>query len=261
MEISAEINWMIKVRNLVSRKKYFSIIDGDSRDKNTFLKIKIPADILITDPPYCILERRRKNGELRDEKKRKRKVDDPTVPKFYNLQKYQEFTQQWLENCLKFGLKPNAPLIIWTNALGKNILIQKCSEFGYQLTGEFIWGKRSKIISSQSTQNEVLVRIYETALVFHKTPPILPPYYLPWSIITNYYEDEKHPHPCHKSFQVMEPLIRNWTKENDLILDPFVGSGGILLSGLKLGRNVQGIEILNDWYQQTKNEIDKLKKN
>jgi DNA modification methylase len=58
------------------------------------------ADILVTDPPYCLLHRRRKNGDLRDPKIRQKKLDDSDTV---------SFTEDSVkQNGLKFDLKTYA---------------------------------------------------------------------------------------------------------------------------------------------------------
>ena len=77
---------------------------------------------MITDPPYCILTRRRKLGDERDPKKRRKIDDEPAVPKFESVREYEEFTKKWL-HCAHSVLTKNATLVIWTNFLGK---VPKC---------------------------------------------------------------------------------------------------------------------------------------
>lgn len=212
------------------------------------------ADVLITDPPYCLLERRRTGGDLRDPKSRKRKLDDnAAVRRFRDVKDYKLFTLQWLAPAMQC-LKSNGTVIVWTNALGKAPITQVMkNEFNYFLWGEYLWAKRGGINAGvMSSQNEVVLRVYETALVFGPAPlqpPTLKDRPIPWSVITGFHDDDKgvHPHPCHKPFAALEPLVRAWTEPEDLVLDCFAGSGGILSAAARLGRRVKGMELLQDW--------------
>ncbi len=49
-------------------------------------------------------------------------------------------------------------------------------------------------------------------------------------------------HPTVKPIQLLEYLIKLTTNEDDIILDPFVGSGTTILAGLQTNRRVIGIE-------------------
>jgi len=154
------------------------LIHGDALDSSITKKLfnnnnnnnnKLP-NVLLTDPPYCILiTRRRLLGDLRDLKKRKRKLDDDeTVTRFENIKSYVEFTYKWLDNIIRNCLNSNPTLIIWTNPLGKKYLKELIvNEFGFHFIGEYLWAKRSdhKSSSSNNSTKEVTLRVYETALV------------------------------------------------------------------------------------------------
>jgi len=55
-------------------------------------------------------------------------------------------------------------------------------------------------------------------------------------------EKERY-HPTQKPLKLIEELIKKYTKENDLILDPFLGSGTTAVAAKNLGRRLIGIEI------------------
>ena len=50
-------------------------------------------------------------------------------------------------------------------------------------------------------------------------------------------------HPTQKPVELMEYLIRTYSNENELILDPFLGSGTTAVACKKLNRCFIGIEI------------------
>lgn len=50
-------------------------------------------------------------------------------------------------------------------------------------------------------------------------------------------------HPTQKALELAERAIRNSSKPNDLVLDPFLGSGTTLIAAARLGRKCAGIEI------------------
>ena len=225
------------------------VILGDARVALTYQNLPEKANVLITDPPYCLLTRRGKNGDLRDSKRtaRLRKLsDDAAVLKFENISQYENFTRSWLSAAIEHGLKPDCKnIIIWTNSLGKTPIRTVLKEFSYNLMGEYVWAKRScgkgnADILGSSTKNEVLLRVFESALVFTKPsvgdePVLKRDASIPWAVVSGYHDDDlgggvglgtAHEHPNHKPVAVIEPLILSFTKPNDVILDPFSGSGG-----------------------------------
>ncbi len=202
------------------------------------------ADTLITDPPYCLLTRRRKKGDLRDPKARKN--EGPNVRRFEDLAEYRRFTRAWLEHAAAH-LKPEAPLVIWTNHLGKEPIRTTARELGWSTElGTFIWGKRS----SDRNSGEETLRVVEVALVFSRAPRAFD-FPVPWAVVAGYDDDGEAArwgsHPNHKPFGVLEPLLRTWSRPGDLVLDPFAGSGSIPAAALKLGRRTFCIELDAAW--------------
>lgn len=54
-------------------------------------------------------------------------------------------------------------------------------------------------------------------------------------------------HPSPKPPQLMEKLIRFFSKENELIFDPFCGVGGTLLGASLCNRKAIGIDLNNEY--------------
>jgi len=69
----------------------------------------------------------------------------------------------------------------------------------------------------------------------------------------NKYRDE---HPCQLPIHLLERLILMSTDENDIILDPFVGTGTSVIAAKRLGRRYIGIDIDKKYVDIT---IEKLK--
>ncbi len=207
------------------------------------------ADLLLTDPPYCLLTRRRKGGDLRDPRAHK-KIDRDPVVRFESVRDYRAFTEAWLPKAVA-SVKEGAPLVIWTNLLGKEPILRVAATLGYShLRGEFIWAKRTREVNA----NEQLLRVYEVALVLMKSaapPTTAADSPVPWSVVTGY-DDEGEggtwgEHPHHKPFSSIEPLIRAWSRPGDLVLDPFAGSGSIPVAALRLERRAACLEKKPDW--------------
>lgn len=51
-------------------------------------------------------------------------------------------------------------------------------------------------------------------------------------------------------------FIKLFTKENDLVLDPFMGSGTTLLIAKQIRRNSIGIDIVPEYYKLVKNKLN-----
>lgn len=62
-------------------------------------------------------------------------------------------------------------------------------------------------------------------------------------------------HPTMKSVEFMKWLILLTTKENDLVIDPFMGSGSTLLAAQQTNRRAIGIEMAQDFCDMAKERL------
>ena len=232
-------------------------VAGDARREETYAAALggRRARLLLTDPPYCLLTRRRKGGEAR-QKRQGVKIDREPVLRFEDVRAYRKFTEEWLPKAVAHV---DGPLAIWTNFLGKEPIRTVARGLGYVEAGELVWAKKA----SEHEGNELLLRVYETALVFLREPlpppgPGDPP--LVWCVASGYHDPEAageafREHPNHKPFAAVEPLIRAWSRPGDLVLDPFAGSGSIPAAARRLGREVACSELLPEWARQASDRL------
>lgn len=61
-------------------------------------------------------------------------------------------------------------------------------------------------------------------------------------------KDEQHLHPFQKPLDLLEYLIRTYSREGDLVLDTFMGSGGTCVAAMRSGRRSIGIEMTEKYY-------------
>ncbi len=225
-------------------------VQGDATDDATWRRALDGrrAEALITDPPYCLLTRRRKGGDLREAKGVK--LDRGPVRRFETVREFRDFTRAWLSVAVTH-LAEEAPLVVWMNLLGRAPLIEVCAALGYpHLLGEFVWAKRTR----EGNSGEELLRMVETALVFSRRPA--PPQgadapAIPWAAVAGYDDDGEAArwgnHPNHKPFGVLEPLVRTWSRPGALVVDAFAGSGSIPSAAQRLARTPVSIELEPEW--------------
>lgn len=69
---------------------------------------------------------------------------------------------------------------------------------------------------------------------------------------------EKVGHPTQKSLKLMQDIIKIHTNENDLIIDPFMGSGTTGIACLNLNRKFIGIELDKNYFNMSVERFNKL---
>lgn len=216
------------------------------------------AQLILADPPYCLLKRRRKNGRERDPKRHK--IYHESVRRFENMHDYYGFTKGWMQLCVPY-LSENGVFVVWTNFLGGKPIREIAEELGLHHHGDYVWAKLSK----EGSGNERMARIYEFAPIFGRKKPeaLMTDAHLPPRHHISGYDADKEAalwgsHPNHKAFRVLEPLIRYYTQPEDRILDPFTGSGSGPAAAIRLKRVVSGLELRSQWAKQTQKRMDMM---
>ena len=157
-------------------------------------------------------------------------------------------------NVANLGRKPYIPL--------HSYIIEDMLEIGFHMRGEIIWNKASSASPStawgswQSAANPVLRDIHEYILVFskesfsrkigHKNNTITKEDFIDWtkSVWTFPAVSARmigHPAPFPE--ELPHRLIQLYTFKEDIVLDPFCGSGTACLVVLKDGRHYIGYDI------------------
>jgi site-specific DNA-methyltransferase (adenine-specific) len=66
-------------------------------------------------------------------------------------------------------------------------------------------------------------------------------------------------HPTQKSVPLLEKIIKIFTDEGEVVIDPVAGSGTSLLAALNCNRNAYGFEIKKDFFRDATNLINNKK--
>jgi len=76
----------------------------------------------------------------------------------------------------------------------------------------------------------------------------------------SYKEDFLRKHPAIFPFSLAQDHVISWTNENDIILDPFLGSGTTAIACINTNRNYIGIEKNIEYYNIALRRIKEFKK-
>lgn len=77
-----------------------------------------------------------------------------------------------------------------------------------------------------------------------------------YSTPLNQADKKKYGHPTVKPQLILNNLVLNSSQENDIILDPFMGSGSTGEAAIKNNRRFIGIEINDEYFNIAKNRIE-----
>lgn len=79
-----------------------------------------------------------------------------------------------------------------------------------------------------------------------------------YSTPLNQADKKKYGHPTVKPQLILNNLVLNSSQENDIILDPFMGSGSTGEAAIKNNRNFIGVEICEEYFEISKKRLSIL---
>jgi site-specific DNA-methyltransferase (adenine-specific) len=167
-------------------------------------------------------------------------------------------------NVANLGRKPYIPL--------NGLIAQEMTDLGFLMRGEIIWDKASSATawgSWQSATNPTLRDTHEYILVFSKgsfrrdkmdgrVSTISKDEFLEftksvWEIPSESARKVGHPAPF--PIQLPYRLIQLYTFSNEIVLDPFMGSGQTAIAALNAGRHFIGYEVIEKYLKLAKRRI------
>jgi len=156
-------------------------------------------------------------------------LTDPPYPDYY--------AEEYLynEETIKLLKKFNCPQLVFWSAK---------SPFPLDYTAIHIWDKK---VGCGSEYERIFERNGSIQYKMFRC------YLINSTVAKNYHGlgEEFTGHPSQKPIKLIRELIKKYTKEGDLVLDPFCGSGTIPLVCKQLNRKYIGIEINQEYYEKS----------
>jgi DNA modification methylase len=170
-------------------------------------------------------------------------------------------------NVANLGRKPYIPL--------SDYISQIMIEIGYKMRGEIIWNKAAGAGVSmawgsfQSASNPVLrdtheyIQVYSKGTYKHektegKENTITKEQFMEWTKsvwVMNPESAKKVGHPAPFPVELPYRLIQLYTYKDDIILDPFIGSGSTAIAAIKSNRKYIGYDIDPEYIKLAENRI------
>lgn len=195
---------------------------------------------IITDPPYNISQ----TNNFSTMKSPRKGVDFGNWD--WNFDLY-----SWIKEYLTI-LDKNGSIIIFCSYRYLSHIIDNLEKNNMVVKDILIWKKTNPMPRNverryvQDMEFAVWAVRKNAKWIFNK--PINKPYLRSVFETSTVSGAERTMHPTQKSLKLMEDIIKIHTNENDVILDPFMGSGTTGVAALKHNRKFIGIEIDSNYY-------------
>lgn len=265
------------------------VMCGDSEIEADVLKLMggEQADMCFTDPPYILdyLNGKKKNGKATEGfglKRDRRYLETEVLSP--------QFTENWMANITKIQ-KSDFSIIVYENPKNLRIIWNELEKH-WKYRNTIIWHLPNRVqgfaakhkffnkydiamlgtsgnieLNDEPETDELLQTEYETALFATSGRPHWEPYekgkkFCPTDFIEYKASDEKSSGQGiifgTKPVEILIPYIKVLTKRNDLIIEPFGGSGSTLIAAIRMNRRCYLMEkcptyaqvILKRWEKQ-----------
>lgn len=221
-------------------------------------------DLVVTSPPYNI------------KKKYKSYKDD------LSLHEYLNFLKEVLCECSRILKTKGNIMINVANYIDKEgnaipisyFIFNMLEELGLKFRQEIVWYFQGGLSATKklSARYENILWLYKDDYVFNldsvrvkewkrvdkrnnpngKNPTNV------WEINrVAYGSKEKTEHPAQFPLAMIERIVKGWSNENAIVLDPFMGSGTTAIACVNNNRNYIGFELDEEYYNIANERINK----
>ncbi|WP_459085924.1 DNA-methyltransferase [Helicobacter pylori] len=215
-----------------------------------FYQQNLKVDAIITDPPYNISV---KNNFSTLKNAKRQGIDFGEWDKNFKL-------LEWIKHYAPL-VNPNGCMVIFCSYRFISYISDFLEENGFVVKDFIQWVKTNPMPRNinrryvQDTEFALWAVKKKAKWVFNKpeNEKYLRPLILKSPVVSGL---ERVKHPTQKSLALMEKIISIHTNPNDIVLDPFMGSGTTGLACKNLERNFIGIESEKEYFQIAKKRLN-----
>ena len=218
-------------------------------------------DLIVTDPPFAI--------DFKAKRANYNRTPENVLEGYHEIKQkdYLPFSRNWINEAYRV-LKDSGSMFVfsgWSNL--KDILIA-LDEVDFKLVNHIIWKYQFGVV----TTNKYVSSHYHCLYVCKddKKRKFYPNSRFKsgntrykdmedvWTINREYWRNEKKT-PTKLPSEIIKKILQYASKPDDMVLDPFLGSGQVAVVSKEMGRRYMGFEMIKEYYNFAKKRIDKTK--
>ena len=217
------------------------------------MKSKIPdnsIDLIITDPPFGI--------DFKPHRSNYHRTQSSVMEGYNEIKKeeYYDFTYKWLKEAYRV-LKETGSMYVFSGWNNLKDILNALDNIGFVTINHIIWKYQFGVV----TKNKFVTSHYHCLYVcknpkkrvfypnsrykkgnlrYHDMEDV-------WEIKREYWRGVTKT-PTKLPLELIIKILQYSSKENDIVLDPFLGSGQVAVVSKLLNRNFTGFEISKEYY-------------
>jgi len=215
-------------------------------------------DLVITDPPFAIEFKAKKNNYHRKSTRVLEGYNE--IPK----EKYYDFTVRWMKEVYRV-LKDSGSMYVFSGWNNLKQVLMAIDDIGFIIVNHIIWKYQFGVV----TQRKFITSHYHCLYVCKNDEKRK---FFPYArygkevcnekgnklhyidkedvwIINREYWTGAQKTPTKLPSELIKKIIMYSSEENDVVLDPFLGSGQVAIVSKMLNRKFIGFEIVKEYYE------------
>jgi len=223
-------------------------------------------DIVITDPPFAIDFKAKRSNYHRTQSRVLEGYNE--IPK----NKYYEFTLQWMREVYRI-LKESGSMYVFSGWNNLKDILNALDEIGFITINHIIWKYQFGVVTKRKfvtshyhclyvCKNDAKRKFFPFARYDKesKNKDGSSSHYKDkedvWVINREYWNGDKKT-PTKLPAELIKKILMYSSEEDDIVLDPFLGSGQIAVVSKMLKRKYLGFEIVREYYEFATERLEK----
>jgi len=221
---------------------------GDARE----LLREIPdgtVDLVVTDPPFAI--------QFRAARTNYHRTGSRVLDGYREIaaEEYLAFTKDWMEQAFRV-LRPTGSLYVFSGWNRLRDVLQALDETGFTTINHLIWKYQFGVFTRKryvTSHYHILFAAKDPKEYFFSKAEHYPEDV--W-VINREYWTGKVKTPTKLPRDLVKKILSFSSREGDLVLDPFLGSGTVPAVARDMGRHYLGFEIVPEYFEFAKRRLE-----
>lgn len=215
------------------------------------------VDLILTDPPYNLgnfmINRSTNLAKMRDNFFANAGWDN------LEFDEWVEHMDVFFENAARV-IKLGGSMVIFMSIIKAETIIKLAEKHGFYYKTTGIWHKLNPMPRNMnlhfvnSTEAWIYFTYKKKTGTFNNEGKMIHDF-VETSVVSNG-EKKAGKHPTQKPVALLEHFVKLLSNENDLVIDPFMGSGSTGVVCKKNNRNFIGIEVNSEYYEIAQKRIE-----
>lgn len=223
-------------------------------------------DLVITDPPFAIEFKAKRSNYHRTQSRVLEGYNE--IPK----EKYYAFTVKWMKECFRI-LKKSGSMYVFSGWNNLQDILNAIDNVGFITVNHIIWKYQFGVVTERKyvtshyhclyvCKNDDKRKFFPYArfgkdertsegrsLHYEDKEDV-------WYIKREYWTGDQKT-PTKLPAELIKKILMYSSEKDDVVLDPFLGSGQVAVVSKLLGRQYIGFEIVKEYYEFAKNRLEK----